>query len=43
MGAGLAGLSAADSLLNKRGFTDVTVLEASDVAGGRVKAITVGE
>ncbi|XP_077426335.1 spermine oxidase [Vanacampus margaritifer] len=42
IGAGLAGLSAAKVLL-KRGFTDVTVLEALDRVGGRVHSIKHGE
>ncbi|XP_029449295.1 spermine oxidase isoform X2 [Rhinatrema bivittatum] len=38
IGAGLAGLSATKSLLEK-GFTDVTILEASDRIGGRVQSV----
>ncbi|XP_060543159.1 spermine oxidase isoform X1 [Pantherophis guttatus] len=38
IGAGLAGLSAAKTLL-ENGFTDVTVLEASDRIGGRVQSV----
>lgn len=42
IGAGVAGLAAAKVLL-KRGFTDVTVLEALDRIGGRVQSIDHGE
>lgn len=42
IGAGLAGLSAARVLL-KNGFTDVSVLEASDHIGGRVQSVQQGE
>ncbi|XP_051940676.1 spermine oxidase [Hippocampus zosterae] len=42
IGAGVAGLAAARVLL-KRGFTDVTVLEALDRIGGRVQSIDYGE
>ncbi|XP_057700085.1 spermine oxidase [Corythoichthys intestinalis] len=42
IGAGLAGLAATKVLL-KRGFTDVTVLEALDHIGGRVHSIKHGE
>lgn len=42
IGAGLAGLAAARTLL-ENGFTDVTVLEASDCIGGRVLSIQHGE
>ncbi|XP_061535381.1 spermine oxidase [Phycodurus eques] len=42
IGAGLAGLAAAKVLL-KRGFTDVTVLEALDRVGGRVQSVKHGE
>uniref|UniRef100_A0A8C0HEE1 Spermine oxidase n=1 Tax=Chelonoidis abingdonii TaxID=106734 RepID=A0A8C0HEE1_CHEAB len=38
IGAGLAGLSATKSLL-ENGFTDVTILEASDRIGGRVQSV----
>uniref|UniRef100_A0A8C5MQ11 Spermine oxidase n=1 Tax=Leptobrachium leishanense TaxID=445787 RepID=A0A8C5MQ11_9ANUR len=38
IGAGLAGLSTAKTLLEK-GFTNVTVLEASDRIGGRVQSV----
>ncbi|XP_075787093.1 spermine oxidase isoform X2 [Pelodiscus sinensis] len=38
IGAGLAGLSATKSLL-ENGFTDVTILEASDQIGGRVQSV----
>ncbi|XP_078264161.1 spermine oxidase [Rhinoraja longicauda] len=41
IGAGLAGLSAARLLLAS-GFTDVTVLEASERIGGRVQSIKLG-
>lgn len=42
IGAGLAGLAATKILL-KNGFTDVTVLEASDHIGGRVQSVQHGE
>ncbi|KAF7217956.1 spermine oxidase isoform X2 [Nothobranchius furzeri] len=42
IGAGLAGLAATKVLL-KNGFTDVTVLEASDHIGGRVQSIQHGK
>lgn len=42
IGAGLAGLAATKILL-KNGFTDVTVLEASDHIGGRVQSVKHGE
>ncbi|KAJ8281051.1 hypothetical protein GJAV_G00062950 [Gymnothorax javanicus] len=42
IGAGLAGLAAAKTLL-ENGFTDVTVLEASDRIGGRVKSVQQGK
>ncbi len=42
IGAGLAGLAATKILLNN-GFTDVTVLEASDHIGGRVQSVQQGE
>lgn len=42
IGAGLAGLAATRVLL-KNGFTDVTVLEASDHVGGRVQSVNNGE
>lgn len=38
IGAGLAGL-AASKILQEHGFTDVTVLEASDRIGGRVQSV----
>ncbi|XP_042322759.1 spermine oxidase isoform X3 [Sceloporus undulatus] len=38
IGAGLAGLSATKTLL-ENGFTDVTILEASDRIGGRVQSV----
>nr|XP_028599959.1 spermine oxidase isoform X1 [Podarcis muralis] len=38
IGAGLAGLSATKTLL-ENGFTDVTVLEASDRIGGRIQSV----
>ncbi|XP_055501273.1 spermine oxidase [Leucoraja erinacea] len=41
IGAGLAGLSAARLLLAS-GFTDITVLEASERIGGRVQSIKLG-
>lgn len=42
IGAGLAGLAAAKTLLES-GFTDVTILEASDHIGGRVQSVQHGE
>lgn len=42
IGAGLAGLAAAKTLL-ENGFTDVTVLEASDHIGGRVQSVQHGK
>ncbi|XP_058497485.1 spermine oxidase [Solea solea] len=42
IGAGLAGLAATKVLL-KNGFTDVTVLEASDHIGGRVLSVQQGK
>lgn len=42
IGAGLAGLAATKILL-ENGFTDVTVLEASDHIGGRVYSVQHGE
>jgi monoamine oxidase len=37
IGAGLAGLSAANQLLNNYTFTNVRILEAGDRVGGRVR------
>lgn len=42
IGAGLAGLTAAKTLL-ENGFTQVTVLEASDCIGGRVLSVQHGQ
>uniref|UniRef100_A0A669F855 Spermine oxidase n=2 Tax=Oreochromis TaxID=8139 RepID=A0A669F855_ORENI len=42
IGAGLAGLAATKILL-KNGFTDVSVLEASDHIGGRVQSVQHGK
>lgn len=42
IGAGLAGLAATKILL-ENGFTDVTVLEASDHIGGRVHSVQHGK
>ncbi|XP_076871719.1 spermine oxidase [Brachyhypopomus gauderio] len=42
IGAGLAGLAAAKTLL-ENGFTNVTVLEASDRIGGRVQSVQFGK
>lgn len=41
VGAGLAGLSAAESL--ERGGADVVLLEATDRVGGRVRTVTLGD
>ncbi|XP_014452588.1 spermine oxidase isoform X3 [Alligator mississippiensis] len=41
IGAGLAGLSATKTLL-ENGFTDVTILEATDRIGGRVQSVNLG-
>ncbi|MBU3717842.1 MAG: FAD-dependent oxidoreductase [Actinobacteria bacterium] len=41
VGAGLAGLSAAESLA--RGGADVVLLEATDRVGGRVRTVTLGD
>lgn len=41
IGAGLAGLSAVKLLLVK-GFTDITILEASERIGGRVQSVKLG-
>lgn len=42
VGAGLAGLAAAKTLF-ENGFTDVTILEASDHIGGRVQSVQHGK
>lgn len=42
IGAGLAGLSATKTLL-ENGFTDVTILEATDRIGGRVQSVNLGK
>lgn len=42
VGAGMAGLSAAQHLFNA-GFTDVQILEASDRLGGRVHTYDIGD
>ena len=42
IGAGLAGLAATKTLL-ENGFTNVTVLEASDRIGGRVQSVQFGK
>ncbi len=42
IGAGIAGLSAADHLLNRYGFKNVTILEAQDRIGGRIHPIPFG-
>lgn len=42
VGAGLAGLAAAKTLV-ENGFTDVTILEASDHIGGRVQSVQHGK
>lgn len=39
VGGGMAGLAAANYLLNSLGFTKVTIIEASDRIGGRVKPV----
>jgi spermine oxidase len=40
VGAGLAGLAAADALINEHGFSNVRVLEAGPEAGGRVRWVS---
>ena len=42
VGAGVAGISAALKLIHN-GLTDVTILEAQDYIGGRVKSEILGE
>ena len=42
IGAGTAGISAALKLIGN-GLHDVTVLEAQDYIGGRVKSVLIGE
>jgi monoamine oxidase len=42
VGAGMAGLAAADDLLNTYGFANVRVLEAGDRVGGRVRSEDTG-
>jgi spermine oxidase len=39
IGAGMAGLSAASSLINDYGFTNVQIVEALDRVGGRVHVV----
>lgn len=41
IGAGISGLAAA-ALLYKSGFTNVTVLEASNRIGGRISSVELG-
>lgn len=42
VGAGLAGLAAASSLYEK-GFTNIIILEAQEVIGGRVFSLPLGK
>jgi len=41
IGAGVSGLSAADALINRYKLTNVTLFEASDRVGGRVRSVDV--
>uniref|UniRef100_A0A915KAT5 Uncharacterized protein n=1 Tax=Romanomermis culicivorax TaxID=13658 RepID=A0A915KAT5_ROMCU len=43
IGAGFAGLSVADQLINRYGFKNVTVYEALDRIGGRAHSVRFGE
>lgn len=43
IGAGVAGLSAADALINRHGFTTVKIYEASDRIGGRILTVNFGD
>lgn len=43
IGAGIAGLSAADALINRHGFTAVKIYEGSERIGGRILTVNFGK